>query len=102
MVSSLVEICGDGVNIGIKECDDGNMLDGDGCNSQCIVESGWSCHIEDAQDICIKNDPPVIKRASIDSNLTFKLIFSRSLDYGIGTNISRHTAKKYANYDEKI
>lgn len=24
-------------------CDDGNLLDGDGCSSTCTVESGWEC-----------------------------------------------------------
>ena len=24
-------------------CDDGNMLDGDGCSSSCAVETGWVC-----------------------------------------------------------
>ena len=31
--------CGDGaVGIGVEECDDGNMADGDGCSSLCTVE----------------------------------------------------------------
>jgi len=27
------EKCGDGINIGIAECDDGNTIDHDGCSS---------------------------------------------------------------------
>lgn len=35
--------CGDGtVNTG-EECDDGGVLDGDGCSSSCTVESGYLC-----------------------------------------------------------
>jgi len=26
-----------------ETCDDGNIVDGDGCNSTCGIESGWSC-----------------------------------------------------------
>ena len=26
-----------------QACDDGNMLDGDGCSSNCVVEMGWTC-----------------------------------------------------------
>ena len=37
------EKCGDGYNLGIKECDDGNEADGDGCNRECIVEKGFLC-----------------------------------------------------------
>lgn len=37
------EICGDGFNFGINECDDGNVINGDGCNSECVVEDRWKC-----------------------------------------------------------
>ena len=39
------EGCGDGINNqgGIEECDDGNVLPGDGCNGACKVEKNWSC-----------------------------------------------------------
>ncbi|HEY5284082.1 MAG TPA: DUF4215 domain-containing protein, partial [Polyangia bacterium] len=37
--------CGDGINNqgGIEECDDGNVLPGDGCNGNCKVEPNWTC-----------------------------------------------------------
>jgi len=38
-----VENCGSGVNFGLKECDDGNIISGDGCSSSCEVEEGWVC-----------------------------------------------------------
>eukprot|EP01127_Copromyxa_protea_P024751 TRINITY_DN9910_c0_g1_i1.p2 TRINITY_DN9910_c0_g1~~TRINITY_DN9910_c0_g1_i1.p2 ORF type:complete len:1054 (-),score=146.54 TRINITY_DN9910_c0_g1_i1:3491-6652(-) len=39
-----VGTCGDGSVVGLEACDDGNLLDGDGCNQNCtIVEEGWSC-----------------------------------------------------------
>jgi cysteine-rich repeat protein len=34
-VEGCIEICGDGFNYGSYECDDGNLLDKDGCNSKC-------------------------------------------------------------------
>jgi fibro-slime domain-containing protein len=39
------EGCGDGINNqgGIEECDDGNVLPGDGCNGACKVEKNWKC-----------------------------------------------------------
>ncbi len=39
------EGCGDGINNqgGIEQCDDGNVLPGDGCNGNCKVEPHWSC-----------------------------------------------------------
>ncbi|HEY0840561.1 MAG TPA: DUF4215 domain-containing protein [Vulgatibacter sp.] len=31
-------VCGDGIQAGVEECDDGNEDDGDGCDSSCRVE----------------------------------------------------------------
>jgi len=34
-----VNVCGDDIlNLGVEECDDGNLIDGDGCSAQCIIE----------------------------------------------------------------
>lgn len=41
--TSLRPICGDGVLGGFEICDDGNQLSGDGCNSVCEVEPGYTC-----------------------------------------------------------
>jgi len=35
--------CSNGKKDAGEECDDGNILDGDGCNSTCLEETGWSC-----------------------------------------------------------
>lgn len=35
--------CADGVISGGETCDDANLLNGDGCNSQCQVEAGYQC-----------------------------------------------------------
>jgi cysteine-rich repeat protein len=40
-------VCGDGLVVAGEEgCDDGNQGGGDGCASDCTVESGWSCQGE--------------------------------------------------------
>eukprot|EP01010_Urceolus_cornutus_P001010 NODE_1525_length_866_cov_212.403917_g1184_i0.p1 GENE.NODE_1525_length_866_cov_212.403917_g1184_i0~~NODE_1525_length_866_cov_212.403917_g1184_i0.p1 ORF type:complete len:209 (-),score=26.68 NODE_1525_length_866_cov_212.403917_g1184_i0:154-780(-) len=36
-------VCGDGRHFFVEECDDGNLQNGDGCSSQCRVETGWRC-----------------------------------------------------------
>lgn len=38
-------ICGNGVLTGIEECDDGNLVVGDGCNSLCSIENGFICPV---------------------------------------------------------
>ena len=36
--------CGDGVrSYFVEDCDDGNVVDGDGCSSTCQIEEGWTC-----------------------------------------------------------
>lgn len=37
------EICGDGLNFGTYECDDGNTRSGDGCSSRCKIEKSYGC-----------------------------------------------------------
>lgn len=37
--------CGDGLRHLIEECDDGNLIDGDGCDKSCTVEAGWACEV---------------------------------------------------------
>ena len=44
-IKQIPEGCGDGINNqgGIEDCDDGNVLPGDGCNGICKVEKNWTC-----------------------------------------------------------
>ena len=42
MPSSCYEICGDGILVK-HQCDDGNLVNGDGCSSACGLELGYSC-----------------------------------------------------------
>ena len=37
------EICGDGLDFGTYECDDGNNRNGDGCSSKCKIEKDYGC-----------------------------------------------------------
>ena len=50
------EGCGDGINNqgGIEECDDGNVLPGDGCNGACKVEPNWTCPPDKRSGDCTK------------------------------------------------
>jgi cysteine-rich repeat protein len=38
-------MCGDGLVTFNEQCDDGNLVVGDGCDASCVVESwnGWQC-----------------------------------------------------------
>ena len=37
------EGCGNGRIDSGEQCDDGNTMNGDGCSSECTIESGWNC-----------------------------------------------------------
>jgi cysteine-rich repeat protein len=36
-------LCGSGRRLGQEECDDGNLVPGDGCDEFCLIEPGWRC-----------------------------------------------------------
>lgn len=40
--NSCAEICGDGRKF-VLPCDDGNLINGDGCSSACQIETGYDC-----------------------------------------------------------
>ena len=51
----MLKKCGDGELFFVsEECDDGNLIDGDGCSS-CRVDKGWSCSKEYNQKSVCKN-----------------------------------------------
>ena len=56
------EVCGDGLNVGGNECDDGNLLSFDGCDTNCVVEVGYSCSggSNEKADSCFPMDGPMI------------------------------------------
>lgn len=37
------DTCGDGYKKSTEECEDGNVLDGDGCDSACTIELNYQC-----------------------------------------------------------
>ncbi|MDY0003301.1 MAG: DUF4215 domain-containing protein, partial [Polyangia bacterium] len=45
--------CGDQIIAAGEGCDDGNLLDGDGCSPSCQVESGWACSGEPSQCVSL-------------------------------------------------
>jgi len=67
-----IEICGDGLNIGLLECDDGNLIDGDGCNSQCKIEDGFKCiRREKDSDYCYDIVQPTATLHVLKENVLF-------------------------------
>jgi cysteine-rich repeat protein len=54
-------VCGDGIAATAETCDDGNQTAGDGCASDCTIESGWTCPaaggacMKSPVDVCAPN-----------------------------------------------
>jgi cysteine-rich repeat protein len=47
--------CGDGLFDAPEGCDDGNILNGDGCSSNCTVENGFNCTNVSRRSVCCQN-----------------------------------------------
>lgn len=52
------EICGNGFKTTFEGCDDNNTEDGDGCSSDCKLETGWRCPTEGIPCICAEEFHP--------------------------------------------
>ena len=87
------EICGDGRNMGILPCDDGNLDSGDGCDELCNVETGYQCSggNRDQSDICIDNIHPQAKIINIHPNYTILILFTEKV------RISQSIGNLYCN-----
>ena len=46
-----ISICADGVIESPEECDDGNVVNSDGCSETCITELGYSCDVDGCQNM---------------------------------------------------
>jgi len=77
------EICGDGIRFSPSPwCDDGNVLDGDGCSATCQVENGFACHNGSSQsaDKCFRIYPPSAVLSFPNQTATYAMIiFSQEI-----------------------
>lgn len=48
----LLDYCSSGLIRGGEDCDDGNLIDGDGCSSFCRVENGFTCDNGSGPSVC--------------------------------------------------
>lgn len=53
-------LCGDGFLDGLEDCDDGNAIGDDGCDSTCEVEPGFSCQGEPS--VCFPEGIPAVSQ----------------------------------------
>lgn len=90
-VAFCVEICGDGKRFE-SSCDDGNTVNGDGCDDNCNVEDGWTCQGGSSirQSSCSHFIPTrtiIIPKGKVA--LFGKVVFAVNLSY-LPTNLTAH------------
>ena len=66
----MCEVCGNNIIEGDEECDDGNVIDADGCSSECFNECG--CIISLSSSSCKRRclASVVLSWKSVDVNMT--------------------------------
>jgi cysteine-rich repeat protein len=71
----------------LKECDDGNTRNGDGCSSTCTIEKDYRCGggSEFAPDICIETRKPELQTVTVYKNMTAVLKFSEPVTLNTDT-----------------
>ena len=92
-------VCGDGLVVGAERCnisghsssivgcqsggcDDGNLIDGDGCSKECQVEDGFDCVGGSAQspDSCYSNAALTAELQEIyEEEYQYRLLFNKEL-----------------------
>ncbi|CDW72275.1 fu domain containing protein [Stylonychia lemnae] len=79
------DICGDGIVVE-KQCDDGNLISGDGCNDQCELEFGYECLFPN--QTCRENIRPEIQIISVSSVNQIFIEFTEEIYIENSTTIS--------------
>jgi len=71
-------ICWNGIIETGEMCDDGDIINGDGCSNTCQVESGWVCSGEPS--VCIEIDTPETDRwtAWFNARLQFPSLYTNT------------------------
>ena len=77
------EICGDGKRY-ILACDDGNTINGDGCSSNCEIETGFFCTggSSTSPDVCTRTIPKALQFSSSGQSRVYgKIIINVRVNY---------------------
>ena len=62
------------------ECDDGNLIDGDGCDANCDIETHFACRVDNTtrKSFCWDDRPFTYEIRNVpDKDYEFRLLFSK-------------------------
>lgn len=67
--------------MGILPCDDGNLIDGDGCSSVCQIEPNYICYggTISSPDKCNSTLPLKFNKVTYYGNATVSIIFTKTV-----------------------
>lgn len=68
---------------GYKACDDGNLINGDGCSASCTIEKNYNCigGSLNKPDTCYPLTKPVAELVAINNSTDFQIIFSKNVTF---------------------
>lgn len=68
---------------GYKACDDGNLINGDGCSASCTVEKNYNCieGTKDTTDYCYTLVKPSAELLAINNSTQFQISFSKKISF---------------------
>ena len=68
---------------GYKACDDGNLINGDGCSASCVVERNYNCvgGGENKADYCYPLVKPIAEIFAINNSTEFQISFSKKIQF---------------------
>ena len=82
---NILEKCGDGLYLGNYECDDGNKVNGDGCDENCKIEKNFICtHHSDGPDTCKSIIPATAQLMVMPGNM-LKIVFSKRVKLSVSS-----------------
>ncbi|CAD8151516.1 unnamed protein product [Paramecium pentaurelia] len=79
--------CGDSLKTSEEECDDGNLLPGDGCNQFCKIEKKFLCQ----NGICIIPEYPVPLLFSYGDTSLYNKIRKFKIEYNVLLNVTQYS-----------
>ncbi|CAD8193166.1 unnamed protein product [Paramecium pentaurelia] len=71
--------CGDSIIADSEQCDDGNQINGDGCNNKCLMEKNFIC----LNDTCITPNYPIPKLSIFGSPQRYEKERKFKLEYNV-------------------
>ena len=82
-IYNYIEKCGDGRNLQINECDDGNTNNGDGCSKDCKIEQNFKCSGGNITnpDKCLETIQPEYLSFTQKSDTQFIVTFSEPVRF---------------------